>query len=75
MQLTGSHASFHGPQALSIVDHILVEFAEDLVFESPVQSGLWTPRALDRDQDQSFKSKIVKKTGPNQYGPVLVGLL
>jgi hypothetical protein len=44
-----------------------------LVFESPVQSGFLTPRALDRDQ--SFKSEIVTKTGLNRYGLVFVGLL
>ena len=44
-----------------------------VVFESPVRSGFLAPRALD--QDQSFKSHIVEKTGPNQCELVLVGLL
>jgi hypothetical protein len=44
-----------------------------LVFESPVWSGFLAPRALD--QDQSFKSHIVEKTGPNWCGLVLVSLL
>jgi hypothetical protein len=46
-----------------------------IVFESPVRSGFWAPKALDRDQDRSFKSHIPKKTGPNRCEPVLVGLL
>ena len=46
-----------------------------VVFESPVRSGFLAPRALDRDRDQSFNSQFVEKTGPNRYGPVLVGLL
>jgi hypothetical protein len=47
----------------------------ELVFESPVRSGFWAPKALDRDRDRSFKSHIPKKTGPNRCEPVLVGLL
>ena len=48
---------------------------EGLVFGSPVRSGLLTPRAMDRNRNRSFLSRILKKTGPNRCGPVHIGFL
>ena len=44
-----------------------------LVFGSPVQSGLLTPRAMDRNRNRSIYFQFLKKTGPNRYGPVHIG--
>jgi len=34
-----------------------------------------TPRAIDRDRNQSFYFRIPEKTGPNQCGPVHISFL
>jgi len=46
-----------------------------LVFGSPVQSGLLTPRAIDCNCNWSFLFWILEKTGPNRCGPVHIGFL
>jgi hypothetical protein len=54
-----------------------LEVASDaqLVFGSPVRSGLLTPRAFNRDRNRSFYVGFPKKTGPNRCGPVHIGFL
>ena len=46
-----------------------------VVFEGPVQSGLSTPRAVDRDRDQSRSVQRLQKTAQNQCRLVLIGFL
>jgi len=46
-----------------------------VVFGSPVRSGFLTSRAFNRDRNWSFYFRKVKKTGPNQCGPVHIGFL
>jgi len=49
-----------------------------LVFESPVRSGLFAFFWQDRDRDRRrpvLQNQNLKKTGPNRWGPVHVGLL
>jgi len=52
-----------------------VGLAPQLVFESPVRSGLLVPSALDRNRNRSFQFQKLPKTGPNRDRPVLCGLL
>ena len=51
------------------------QIASALVFKGPVQSGLSTPRAVDRDRDRSTSVQGPQKTAQNRRKPVLIGLL
>jgi len=44
-----------------------------LVFESPVRSGLLVPSALDRNRNRSSQFQKLPKTGPNRDRPVFCG--
>jgi len=46
-----------------------------VVFESPVRSGLWASRGLDRDRDRSSPVQRPQKTALNRHRPVLCGLM
>jgi len=48
-------------------------FSQGLVFGSPVQSGLLTSRAFNRNRNRSIYFRISEKTGPNRCGPVHIG--
>jgi hypothetical protein len=47
----------------------------ELVFESPVQSGLLAPSALDHNCNRSFHFQKLPKTGLNHDRPVFCSLL
>jgi len=46
-----------------------------VVFGSPVRSGFLTSRAFNRDHNQFFYFRKVKKTRLNQCGPVHINFL
>src|ERR1700679_951970 len=53
----------------------MLSFLREVVFKSPVRSGLLTLRGMDRDQDRSTITIKGRKTGPDRPRPVFCGLL
>ena len=66
--------AYHGHVARGVQFLKEVVKERQVVFESPVQSGLLTLIAQDRDRDRSIGLPRPPKTGPNRCRPVYIGL-